>query len=139
RIETAEDWRKGYVGLVHEATAASATSADAARRIAADGLASMRSRMVLVDRHGDEVALEAADLPAEGAPFATESVRGTGPRVQTLQVPYRGSVLEGERLRGQLAAWVDAGVVEPSFAAAVGEVIDHPEWLDAGGHRVLLI
>ena len=139
RIEVTADWRKGYVELVHEATAASATSADAARRIAADGLASMRSRMVLVDADGGEVPLEAADLVAEGAPFATESVRGTAPRVETLQVPYRGSVLEGERLRGQLAAWVDAGVVEPSFAAAVGEVVDHPEWLDAGGHRVMLV
>ena len=58
RIDGARQWRKEYVDLVHAVTAASAGSADAATRIAADGLASMRRRMVLVDDSGAEVALD---------------------------------------------------------------------------------
>lgn len=140
RIEDTREWRKAYVDLVHAVTATSATSADAATRIAADGLGSMRRRMVLVDATG-EVPLEEARLPmpAGAAPFGTESVRGTATPVTELRVPLEGRELVGEELRGQLAAWVDRGVVEPSFASAVGEVIDHPEWLRLPGRRALLI
>lgn len=141
RIESARQWRTEYVDLVHDVTAASAGSADRAARIAADGLASMRRRMVLVDGSGQEVPLAEADLamPTGAAPFGTESVRGTARPVTELRVPYEGRELTGEELRGQVAAWVDRGVVEPSFAAAIGEVIDHPEWLALPGRRVLLI
>ena len=139
RIEGVRDWRKGYVDLVHDVTAASAASADAARRIADDGLASMRRRMVLVDVAGDEAPLDEATvtLPAGAAPFGSDSVRGTADPVAELRVPVGGRELAGDELRGQLAAWVDAGVVEPSFAAAVAEVIDHPEWLALPGRASL--
>lgn len=141
RIDGARQWRKEYVDLVHAVTAASAGSADAATRIAADGLASMRRRMVLVDDSGAEVALDEAEaLTSAGvAPFGTESVRGTADPVTELRVPLAGRELAGDELRGQLGAWVDAGIVEPSFAEAVGEVIDHPEWLALPGHRALLV
>lgn len=141
RIDGAREWRSDYAGLVHDVTAASATSADAARQIAADGLVSMRRRMVLVDDAGLETPLEDAELavPTGAAPFGTESVRGTAEPVTELRVPVGGRELAGDELRGQLGAWVDAGVVEPSFAQAVEEVIDHPEWLGLPGHRALLI
>ncbi|MGO1165773.1 MAG: hypothetical protein ACTMHL_04055 [Janibacter sp.] len=141
RIDGAREWRKDYVDLVHAVTLASAGSADAASRIAADGLASMRRRMVVVDAAGREVPLDEAsiDMPAGAAPFGTESVRGTTDPVTELRVPFGGRELAGDELRGQLGAWVDAGIVEPSFAAAVGEVIDHPEWLALPGHRALLV
>lgn len=141
RIDSAREWRKTYVDLVHDMTAASATSAEAASTIAADGLASMRRRMVVVDDSGHEVPLEEATptLPAGAAPFGTESVRGTAQPITELRVPLGGRELAGEELRGQLASWVDAGIVEPSFATAVQEVIDHPEWLSLPGHRALLV
>ncbi|WP_435201666.1 hypothetical protein [Janibacter sp. GS2] len=141
RIDGSRAWRKDYVDLVHAVTGASADSADAASRIAADGLSSMRRRMVLADEAGHETSLAEAELtmPTGAAPFGTESVRGTGEPVTELRVPLDGRELAGDELRGQLGAWVDAGVVEPSFATAVGEVIDHPEWLALPGHRALLV
>lgn len=141
RIDGARQWRKDYVDLVRAVTAASAGSANDASRIAADGLASMRHRMVLVDDTGAEVRLEDADpvMPGGAAPFGTESVRGTAEPVTELRVPLDGRELAGDELRGQLGAWVDAGVVEPSFAEGVGEVIDHPEWLALPGRRALLV
>lgn len=141
RIDGAREWRKDYVDLVHAVTAASAGSADRASRIATDGLASMRRRMVVVDAAGDEVGLDEATLPmpAGAAPFGTESVRGTAQPVTELRVPVGDREIAGDELRGQLGAWVDAGIVEPSFAEAVGDVIDHPEWLALPGHRALLV
>ena len=141
RIDGARDWRTDYVDLVHAMTAASAGSAGRASTIAADGLASMRRRMVLVDDSGGETPLDEAELvmPAGAAPFGTESVRGTAEPITELRVPLDGRELSGEELRGQLASWVDKGLVEPSFAAAVVEVIDHPEWLALPERRALLI
>ena len=141
RIDGAGQWRKEYVDLVHAVTAASATSPGAAATIATDGLASMRRRMVLVDASGAETPLDRAELtmPAGAAPFGTESVRGTERPVTQLRVPVGGRELSGEELRGQLGAWVDAGIIEPSCARAVGEVIDHPEWLALPGHRAVLV
>lgn len=141
RIDGEREWRKGYVDLVHAVTEASAGSADRATRIATDGLASMRRRMVLVDERGDEAPLDEATLsvPTGATPFGTESVRGTAAPQTSLRVPLGGRVLEGEELRGQLGAWVDQQVVEPSFATAIGEVIDHPEWLQLPGRRALLV
>ena len=141
RIDAAGEWRKDYVDLVHAVTEVSAGSPDRASRIAADGLDSMRRRMVLVEDSGRELPLEEAHLtlPGGAAPFGTETVRGTAAPETRLRVPLGGRVLEGEELRGQLASWVDRELVEPSFATAVGEVIDHPEWLMLPGRRVLLV
>jgi hypothetical protein len=45
-------------------------------------------------------------------------------------VPYRGQRLFGIDLRRQIDEWVDRGVAEPSFGAALHRVLDNPEWLD---------
>ena len=42
-------------------------------------------------------------------------------------------------LRQQLGTWVRAGVMEPSAAEAVGEVIAHPDWLRADGFTVAVL
>lgn len=153
RIESSTAWRKDYVDHVRAVTERSAASPDDALRIATDGLASMRRRLVLVDEDGGETPLAELDLgrsadgtghvgPGRGGrftPFATESVTGTGEAVSELQVPYEGRDLVGEELLAQVQRWVDSGVVEPSVADAVAEVVAHPEWLALPGHRVLLV
>ncbi len=153
RIATTRSWRKDYVDHVRDVTAASAASPEAARQIAADGLASMLRRLVLVDADGLDTPLEEIDLgrSADGGghstrrgrgrftPFATETVTGTGAPVTELTVPYEGRELTGSALLAQLDRWVDAGVVEPSFGAAVREVVAHPEWLALPNRQVALI
>src|SRR5699024_9482008 len=69
----------------------------------------------------------------------TGEVRGTGDREDALRVPYRGQVLEGRSLLEKLDDWVAAGTVEPSFAAAIGRVVEHPEWLSLPGKTVATI
>ncbi len=135
-VAAASSWRADYVGLVGRATAASAQTPKAALAMAQAGLRSVHERMV-VSGAGSEVPLR--DWSGDGEPFATETVRGTAPRVPELRVPYRGRSLSGGALRDQLARWQADGIVEPSFAEAVGEVVDHPEWLALGGRTVALL
>ncbi len=137
RIRQSAAWRSDYVGAVRELTELGGRSADTADRIAAAGLAAARSRMALaVD--GDDRALTAA-LDTDPGDLATRTIVGESQRVARLEVPYLGDRLHGDALRRRLAVWVSRGVVEPSAAAALGRVIDHPEWLRLEGRRVVVL
>lgn len=138
RIAATSDWRSGYLRRVRELTVASAASSDAATAIADAGLASMRARMV-VDRGDATVAVEEA-LAARSTPgLARQEVHGPVAPDTELRVPYGGRVLHGATLDEQLERWLEASVVEPSFAAAIRRVGEHPEWLRLAGRRVALV
>jgi hypothetical protein len=138
RIEATADWRSDYPALVHELTALSGTSSEAALAIAHAGLASMRERMVL-ERDGNELPLDAGLEGGAPQHYATEVIEGAGPRVTELRVPYRGGELRGDALRRQLDRWVEAGVIEPSACVAIRRVMEHPEWLRLTGRRIAVV
>lgn len=138
RIEGTHDWRKGYVDLVHEVTAASAATPEVAAGIAADGLASLRRRMVVIDDAG-ETPVGEATLDAASDHFATETVTGTSDPVTELVVPVDGRDLSGDALLAELDRWLELGWVEPSFVEAVAAVVAHPEWLALPDQQILLI
>ena len=50
-------------------------------------------------------------------------------------LPYRGDRLRGNEIRRRVDAWVDAGVVEPTIADVVEEVLANPDWLRLEGTR----
>ncbi|MGL5819047.1 MAG: hypothetical protein ACRCYR_15895 [Phycicoccus sp.] len=157
------NWRSGYPVHFRRLVEAGLGDGDAARSIAAAGLASIHGRMMWRPPGGGaEVALSqaVADLAAFGDAASsgmatdlgssstgtelgtgtgTEVVEGGGEPEIELTVPYRGERLGGERLRQRLDAWVDAGVVEPSLREAVGAVLDHPEWLRLDGRTVVVL
>jgi len=138
RIEATGNWRSGYAPLVRELTELGARSARVATDIARAGLESVRQRMVL--RRGDDDRPLSDAVPLDGdEPFATETVQGDGERQAELVVPYDGRLLRRDGLRRQLASWVARGIIEPSAATAVGEVIDHPDWVRMDGLRVAVI
>ncbi len=132
-------WRQGYLPHFRRLVEAGLTSADAARAIAADGLASVHDRMRF--RRGEaETSIAEAVAGTDDVPrLHTEVVEGTGDPEPELSVPYRGERLSGDALRRRLDAWAQAGVVEPSLRDAVGQVIDHPQWLRLDGHTVLVL
>lgn len=128
RIEASRTWRKSYIARVVELTAAGTGTPAGAVAVAVAGLASLHHRLQF-SRAGLQRPLKQA-LEVGGTELSSRAVTGGAGRVTELRVPYRGSELGGEALRDRLAAWTQAGVVELSFAEAIGRVIDHPQWLD---------
>ena len=124
------DWRRGYlrhfralveVGLRDDGGAGYA--------VASAGLAAVRDRLPL-----EKVLAAEPDRP-----LRTITVEGTGTPEREVTLPYRGDLLRGAALDRQLAAWVEAGTIEPSCADAVREVADHPEWLDLADQRLVVL
>jgi hypothetical protein len=138
RIERCGSWRREYAPLLRALTALSAEPQNA-RAIAHAGLESMRGRLVL---EGDGVRTPLAEALEEthGAPApGTGEIQGSAPRATRLEVPYRGGTLYGAALLERLERWADDGIVEPSFAQAIAEVAEHPEWLGLPGRSIALI
>ena len=137
--ESETGWRRQYLGHFRRLVEAGLDSGDAARQIAADGLASLHDRMRVVRAGGEEVGLrEVFGGPAAEA-LGTERVVGTAEPERELTLPYRGERLRGDALHRRLDDWVTRGVVEPSCAQAVRTVAAHPEWLDTSDTRIAVL
>jgi hypothetical protein len=138
RIRSCTQWRSGYVGFLHELTAAGGLSEDAPIKAAQAGLAAVGAGLVFESEVGTS-RLEQT-LPSFEPSFAygTGELEGAGSPVTELRVPYRGRELHGASLLEQLERWVEQAVVEPSFAEAMKLVIEHPEWLSLPGRKVVL-
>jgi hypothetical protein len=141
--ERETNWRQGYLPHFRRLVEAGLPSADAARQIARDGLASLHDRMCWVEPDGeDDLPLDEAFSDASVAlsgPLATATIRGTGTPDHVLSIPYAGQRLSEDALRRRLAQWVEEGVIEATCAEAVGLVIDNPEWLDLSDRTVVVL
>ena len=137
-IEESERWREDYIAFVHGLTA---IAADPQRALAlADaGVNSMRNRLVMEGEDGASPLSQAFASPVPAPQPGTGEVHGAQPRVEHLQVPYRGEVLEGAALREQLTRWVGQGIVEPSVGEALELVSENPQWLSLPGRTIALI
>jgi hypothetical protein len=132
------NWRRGYVTHFRRLIEAGLTSGDAERAIASDGLASLHERMRFIGSDGADLSLAEA-VESGGADLGTEVVAGVGAVDRTFSLPYRGERLAGDALRRQLETWIERGVVEPSCAEAVRDVIANPDWLDLSDLRVVAV
>lgn len=137
RIEATSDWHKNYLAPVRSLTEVGARSAKDALRIADDGLDAAH-RSFVFERAGSTSRLEDAFGSTE-APFEIATIEGRGERWTEPMVPYRGRELRGPHLELQLDRWVDEGRIEPSAAAAVKAVVEHPEWLDLSERTIALL
>jgi hypothetical protein len=134
------NWRTGYLVHFRRLVEVGLTSAEAARRIAADGLASLGARMRYAAPGGGEVALpEVLSGDPPGRPLSTVTVTGGGEPDRELSLPYRGQRLRGGALARQLDSWAERGIVEPSCAEAVRQVAANPDWLDLSDLRVVVL
>ncbi|MGW8653666.1 hypothetical protein ACWGMO_30110, partial [Nocardia salmonicida] len=140
RVRATDRWRKDYTSHLADITAASAADPKAALSSAHAGLASMRQRLVF-HRQGSTVDLtEATSDRLLAERLGHRLVAGSNQEPQPeLVVPYRGELLAGVSLSEQLATWVSAGVVEPSFALAIQRIIDHPKWLRLNGRSIAVV
>jgi hypothetical protein len=129
-------WRSRYLQHFRRLVEAGLESPEAWLAIAGAGLAEVRTRMVVVDETGAEAPVDTLLDANAGKALATVEVAGEGSAVRRLEVPYRGRTLSGDDLRSQLDTWNRLGILEPSAVDALGEVIDHPEWLSLDGFTV---
>jgi hypothetical protein len=141
RQETA--WRSNYLlhfrRLVEAGLASPSHWVESARA----GLDELAEQMVLApveaEADGADLPLEALRTRPGGTPLRTETVRGEAAPEGELVLPYRGDHLRGDDLRRRLDAWIAEGVLEPSAADAVREVMAHPEWLRLDGQTVAVL
>lgn len=135
--ESAANWRRDYVKHFALSTEIGAASGPIALQIARDGLASLRSRMRLATPNGDRNLT--LDSLTGSAKVRTTTVVGASTASESLQVPYRGQILQGSALVEQLHSWADDGIVEPAFVAALIALIDQPDALRLPGRTVVLL
>ena len=133
------NWRAGYLVHFRRLVEAGLASRESAFSIAQNGLLALHARMRVAAPDGDEVPLERLPVDGPGRGLATVEVAGTGDAEKEFSLPYAGGRLRGDDLRRRLDAWVAAGVIEPSAAAAVGEVVAHPEWLRLPDSTVVVL
>ena len=135
------NWRRGYLTHFSRLVEAGLDSPQDAVTIATAGLRSISERML----DGDVTLRDAlsgrgpSDSVDGSDELSTEEIVGTRAPETELSVPYRGERLTGTALDEQLADWVRRGVVEPTFAGAIREVRDHPEWLRLEGDTVVVL
>jgi hypothetical protein len=132
-------WRAGYLAHFRRLIEAGLASRQAAVSVARDGLASLHQRMRVIGPDGAESGLGTLISAAPRHELATATVTGTGEAERTLSVPYRGERLSGDALLRRLEAWVTAGVIEPSCAAAVTTVAENPQLLALPGHTIAVL
>lgn len=137
-IEHEEDWRHNYIHHLRHITEAEVRNPDGSSKVPATALRAVHDRMVFV-RDGETSRLSEAVGRSGHTELRTVTVEGDGDPSRELEVPYRGSTLRDDHLRAQLEGWVTRGIAEPSFAEAVGAVLDNPDWLNLDDHRFVLL
>ena len=142
-VERETNWRRGYPAHFRRLTEAGLHDEATAVEIATQGLDALHQRMAVRIEESpgvfaDEPLWQAVEH-GRGDHLQTATVRGTGKPETTLAVPYRGKSLRGRELREQLAVWEQRGSMEPSAAAAIGRVIDHPQWLPLRDHHLVVL
>jgi hypothetical protein len=138
RIEHTSDWRSGYLQPLRDIALSAAMTPGNAITISGDGLASATRRFTFV-RKGHESLLSQAMQQYRQPKYASVTVRGAGPRELELSLHYGGRRLFGDHLRSQIDAWVDRGVAEPGFGAALHLLLDNPDWLDLSDVEVAIL
>jgi hypothetical protein len=132
RTEAATNWRKQYLGPVHDLVVSGLRADGGSVQMSRDGLDSLYRRFT-VTRDGRQMGLAEAFATLTEPALQTVEVVGRGRAVTELAIPYHGRRLAGADLRHQLDLWVADGVVEPSFALALEWLIARPDMLDLTG------
>lgn len=138
-IDNERDWRGRYIEHIVQLVEIGIRSDDSAMTISRDGLSSVLSRMQF-GREGEVTTVAQAMSTHTDPTLGSVTVRGRsrGP-VPEFAVPYRGRMLRGDQLRGQLDSWVGGGIVEPSFAESLRLVMRNRDWLDLADQTIAVL
>ncbi|WP_369131966.1 hypothetical protein [Modestobacter sp. I12A-02662] len=136
--EQETNWRTGYLTHLRRTVEVALPARDAALAVAGAGLDSLHTRMRVAGPDGEAELGTLATAPARRV-LTTVELTGQAEPEREFTLPYRGQRLRGDDVSRRLDAWVAAGVVEPSCAAAVRAVLAHPEWLALPGSTVAVL
>ena len=131
-LQSKSSWRFGYVKHLRALVEAQCASPEAALKSAQAGLDKAYELFEFVAPDGSAVSLQQAMTVKNTEKFHTGVVVGKNKaesQKDTLQVPYKGEMLSGQKLKDQVQKWVDYGTIEPSAGKAISACVDNPEWL----------
>lgn len=136
--EAERHWRRNYPAHFRNLVRLGLPDASLALQSAEAGLAMAREQLVF-ESPGGALALRAA-MARPGAALGTRTLRGRGDTAPApWGLPLRGQFLQGEAVVEQAEAWAEAGVIEPSAAAALTACARHPEWFDLSDRHLALL
>lgn len=137
--EQETNWRAGYLPHFRRLVEAGLASREDALTIAESGLSSLSTRMRVARTDGTETGLDALRTDKPARRLETAEISGTGEPETEFSLPYGGKRLRGDEVRRRLDIWAGAGIIEPSAAQAVREVLAHPKWLRLSGSTVAVL
>jgi hypothetical protein len=135
-----KSWRFGYVKYLKDLVKGQCQSPEAALASAQAGLDMAYELFEFVAPDGSAVSFRRAMAEKSTEKFCTGFIKGSGTRKTTqLEVPYKGQILSGQKLKDQIRAWVEYGTIEPSCGHAMSQVVDHPEWCKSVSDRYFVL
>jgi hypothetical protein len=140
KIIRAKGWRFGYVKHLQTMVEEQCKSPEAALKVAQAGLDKAYEIFEFVYEDGTNVSFKEAMATKAKTQFHTGFVKGVGaPSKNLLEVPYKGEILSGQKLKDQITKWVDYGTIEPSAGDAMKKCVDNPGWLDLSDKYFVLL
>lgn len=138
-VEHETAWRSRYVVHFRRLVEAGLASPEAWTSIARSGLDAVWDRLCVVAADEPDAPLTSLlDASPERA-LETWDLRGEREPETSFSLPYHGRRLTGAALEERLSEWTERGVLEPSAAEAVREVVANPAWLSLPGQTVAVL
>ena len=110
QIAKAKGWRFGYVKHLKAMVEEQCKSPEAAIKVAQAGIDKAYEIFEFVDEDGVTVSFKDAMANKAKSKFHTGYIKGTGAASKKiLEVPYKGEILTGQKLKDQITKWVDYG------------------------------
>lgn len=140
-VRKCRGWRFGYQKHLEAMLQEQCTSPEAALQIAQAGLDKAYELFEFVTPDGSAVSFGAAMAVKTKEKFFTGVIKGerASPAADRLQVPYKGEILSGRKLKDQVQAWVDYGTIEPSAGEAICKAVDNPQWCEKLSDRYFVL
>lgn len=137
KVLNEKNWRKNYPRHFKALVTQGIASINAPITIAKQGLAKAHHRFEFY-RDGQSYALKDFMAVPKIQPLHTVRLQGQSTAAPEWYVPYHGKKLQGQALLEQIQTWENNGIVEPSHAKALRNVIAHPEWFDLSDRTMVL-
>ncbi|WP_111858326.1 hypothetical protein [Acinetobacter sp. CFCC 10889] len=137
KVSDEKNWRKNYPRHFKALVSQGIRSINAPITIAKQGLAKAQNSFDFY-RDGQRYLLKDVMTVPNIQSLHTVRFQGQSTAAPEWYVPYHGQKLQGQALLDQIQTWENNGIIEPSHAKALRNVIAHPEWFDLSNRSMVL-